>query len=163
LVPAQANAALLVFNHSGFFATNGFGETATLGGSPLPDNTPFTYSATFDSTTDMEPAPGVGLFPATVVFDITGFGTFTSAPGAGVLLELGDPSHFSFYLAELIRAGEAGDAFSTASPPFSADSPSPSVLSGGGGVGFSVGGLTIPLAGGAGDLVIPYQGIFPFG
>lgn len=156
LVPARATADLLILNYSGTFSAD-----TTLGGTPLGAETPFTFAATFDSATDESPTEGQGLFPAvSVTFDITGFGTFASAPGADLQVELWDPSGTGTYIAGLARSNgvQFRAFFSTANPPFDADDPSPSLLSDfTNSVNF---GLTTPLAGTAGDLV---AGITSFG
>jgi hypothetical protein len=163
LVPGTASAGMLTLNYSGTFSAD-----TTLGGTPLGADTPFTFAATFDSTADQDPTVGHGLYPASVIFDITGFGTFASAPGAGEQVELGDPriaGGGAQYLVGLAQFNgvQFRVGFNTATPPFDADSPSPSVLSdfvNNFGVVF---GGTIPLAGGAGDLFIPDNGITSFG
>jgi hypothetical protein len=157
LTPAQSAAEILVLNYSGTF-----GASTTIAGTPLGADTPFTLAATFDSTTDLTPIGGQGRFPTlSVDFDIAGFGTFSSAPGTGLEVDF---LNVGVYIVEL---GDIGGAyfradFSTASPPFDADDPTPSALSDL--VSTLYFGFTIPLAGGAGDLVVPDGGgIVAFG
>ena len=71
---ARAEAAMLTLNFSGEF-----GPTTTLGGTALGANTAFTFAATFDSTMGTTVNTGVAIFPTVVTFDITGFGTYSSA------------------------------------------------------------------------------------
>jgi hypothetical protein len=163
VAPSRATAGSLTLNYSGSFSAD-----TTLGGTPLGAETPFTFAATFDSTADQDPTLGHGLFPATVVFDITGFGTFTTAPGAGEQVELGDPRIAGGGPQYLVGLSQFDGVqfrffFDTASPPFDADNPSPSVLSDFVSNSNFLFGGTIPLAGGAGELVIPSNGITSFG
>lgn len=165
LAPTRADAGLLVATYSGTFSAD-----TTLGGTPLGADTPFTFAATFDPTADQDPAEGHGLFLATVVFDITGFGKFTSAPGAGEQVELADASMAGGGPQYLLGLSQNNGIqfrffFDTASPPFDADNPSPSVMSDLvlNPTLLSVFGGTIPLADGAGDLIIPANGITSFG
>jgi hypothetical protein len=147
LPAAPATADSLTLHYSGIF-----GPTSSLGGVPFGAPTPFTFQATFDSTTDTEPSDGFGAFDAAVTFSISGFGTFTSDDVDVLLIDtaggpsaagLGDvPAHTSGFLG----------SFSTATPVFDADAPVPSVLSGFGGI-INVFPFTVPLTGGAGDLV----------
>jgi hypothetical protein len=146
LAPARASADLLILQSSGLFQAG-----SLLGGSPIPADTPFTFSATFDSTNDQSPSGSFGLFPAVVVFDITGFGIFTSAPGADLNVLLAGGNQVG--LSDSSLSGATSASYSAATPPFDPKNPTPSVLSGL--IGASSGAaLTIPLAGGAGDLVI---------
>src|SRR5215813_6734644 len=149
LCASTAEADLLVLSYSG-----SFGPTSTLGGTAFGVPTAFTFEATFDSTTDTNSSDGIGIFDGVVTFHITGFGTFTTTY-TPVLLE--DPNFpflgtFGAGLGEFSGGGFLG-AFRTATPPFDADAPGPSVLS-----SFltPVSSLpfTIARSGSAGDLII---------
>jgi len=151
LPAAPATADILTLHWCGTF-----GPTSTLGGVSFGAPTPFTFQATFDSTTDTAGA-GLGVFDTVVTFSILGFGTFTSDPAGDVGVRLVDPSFpGGTYGAGLANtstfAGFAG-SFNTATPPFDADAPVPSVLTDFTGPEGNL-PLTIPLMGGAGDLVI---------
>lgn len=153
-VPARAQADLFVLNCSGTFRAD-----TTIGGTPLGADTPFTIAATFDSAIDAQPLPGFGAFETvSVVIDIAGIGIVTGAPGAGGFVQLIDASAFGGIYAIALFSGGMNAQFSTASPPFSGDSPSPSVLSG---LIVGNGGFILPLAGGAGDLIV--SGLTSFG
>jgi len=144
---STAEAELLVLSYSG-----AFGPTSTLSGTAFGAPTAFTFEATFDSTTDKNSGNGIGIFDSVVIFHITGFGTFTTS-STPVVLE--DPS-FPFlgnFGAGLEAGGAFLGAFRTATPPFDADAPGPSVLS-----SFltpvTLLPFTVALSGSAGDLVI---------
>jgi len=79
LASGQADAATLLLNFSGEF-----GPTTTLGGTALGADTPFTFTASFDSTAGIPITTGVEIFPTVATFDITGFGMFKSVAGADV-------------------------------------------------------------------------------
>jgi hypothetical protein len=153
MASAQADAAMLMLNFSGEF-----GPTTTLGGTALGADTAFTFAATFDTTTGISKGTGVEIFPTVATFNISGFGTFTSVAGADVYVGLADPTSNSAKVYEAVLTNGAithdfGAAYSTATPPITAANPAPTVFSG----LFSSGGflnLTIPLQGGAGDLVV---------
>ena len=126
-VAAPARADLLVLSYSG-----SFGPTSTLGGVPFGTTTPFTFQATFDTTTDLIGNNGIGVFDAVVTFDISGFGSFTSDPTGDVNVYLTDQSGPGFYSVGLTDSGLSSGifaGFNTATPPFDADAPSPSALS----------------------------------
>ncbi len=148
-----ASALPLLLNYSGTFSAG-----STLDGVAFGSDTPFTFSAAFDSATDPEHVTGngLGIFHAVVTFDIDGFGVFTSDPAAGVFVLLGDLDIDSNFLVGLVGPAVATGflaEFSTATPAFDADVPTPSVISGfvGSSFGFP---FAVPLSGGAGDLVI---------
>src|SRR5262249_37359541 len=81
----RAEAGTLIENFSG-----AFGPTTTLNGAALGSDTNFSFQATFDSTAGFPVTPGVATFPTSLSITIAGHGTFTSAPGANVVLT--DPS-----------------------------------------------------------------------
>ena len=69
----RAEAGNLVENLSG-----SFGPTTTLNGTALNSNTDFTLQAVFDPTAGTVLTGGVAVFATTAMFDITGYGTYTS-------------------------------------------------------------------------------------
>jgi PEP-CTERM motif len=151
LTSAAARAELLVLSYSG-----SFDSATTLGGVALGAPTPFTFQATFDSTTDIRPPDGQGIFDTVVTFDITGFGTFTSDPAGDVSVFLTDPTSTGSYGVGLTTAANTSGFLAlgfAAAPPFDADVPVPSSLTGFTGASSSL-PFTVPLTGGAGDLVI---------
>jgi hypothetical protein len=151
---SQAHASPLILNYSGVF-----GPTSTLGGNAFGADTPFTFQATFDSTPDQTFVGGaVAVFDALVTFDIAGFGIFTSDPTADVNVLLQD-DRISDFGAGLVTTvadppGSLVGVFATATPPFLAGTPTPTVLTGFLGSGSPAFPFTIALSGGAGDLVI---------
>ncbi len=149
--PAGASAALLKLEYSGTFSSS-----STLGGVAFGADTPFTYSAVFDSLTDTVGANGQGVFDAVVTFDIPGIGTFVSDLTGDVNVALFDPSSggdLGAFLSNSSTSLGFGGLFSTATPVFDADTPIPSVLTGFLGPDDGL-PFTIPLSGGAGDLVV---------
>jgi hypothetical protein len=148
-----AEAAPLVLNYSGTF-----GPTTTLDGVAFGVDTPFTFSAAFDSTTDSSPDPNYGVFAAIVTFQIEGHGTFTSLPSPDVNVYLYSGAvGFAAGLSDAtgiagFTTGFAG-FFTTATPAFNADLPTGSVLSGLISP-LSILPYTIPFGGGVGVLAI---------
>jgi PEP-CTERM motif len=152
LASGRADAGSLTLNFSGEF-----GPTTTLDGTALGSDTPFTFAATFDSTAGIFFATGAYIFPTVVTFDISGHGIYTSVPGSDVYVGLEDPSSGSRgYAAVLTNKAvtqDFGAAFTTTSPTITAADPMPTTFSG----LINASGffhLTVPLQGGAGDLVV---------
>jgi PEP-CTERM motif len=149
----RAEGSLLTLNLSGKF-----GPT-TLGGTALGADTAFTLAASFDSASGIpfNNETGVELFQSVVTFTIAGHGTYTSVPGADVYVGLIDLSAgLGDYEVALVNstASSGFDAgFTTATPSFSLSNPTPTVFSG---LAFDdfFGTLSVPLQGGAGDLVL---------
>jgi hypothetical protein len=127
---APATAAPLILRYSG-----AFGPPSTLDGVALGASTEFTFEALFDSTTDFSIGlEGVGMFePSSVTFTIAGFGSFTVDPLADldvVLFDLDADGVGPGFAGGLMSGGLGFFAqFDTATPPFDADAPTPSVLS----------------------------------
>src|SRR5271157_546513 len=153
LASGSAGASSLTLNFAGQFSS-----TTTLDGTALGADTDFSYTANFDTTTGISKGTGVEIFPTVATFNISGFGTFTSAAGDDLYVGLADPTSntandYEAVLSNLAVTADFGAAFHTATPPFTAADPIPSTLSGfvnsGGKLPF-----TIALAGGAGDLVV---------
>ena len=152
LMAGHATAAPLVLHYSGVFSAD-----STLGGTAFGVDTPFSFDAAFDSTTDLNAAiDGLGVFDAVVTFEIGG-ATYTSDPAGNVNVVLGDDSYlFTFAglgaTTNLLGTGFGG-MFVTTTPEIDADVPAPTTFA-----GFQAGFLSlpfvIPLLGGAGDLVI---------
>ena len=151
-VATQAGAASLSLGYSGVFSAD-----STLGGVAFGADTPFTFQATFDSTTDTDPGDGIGLFDAVVTFSIQGFGSFTTDPAGDVNVVLADiTSGLPAYAAGLVTADQSWGFFRlffAVTPAIDADVPGPSRFSGI--VTTAVGvPFVIPLSLGRGDLVI---------
>lgn len=153
LAVSHADAAPLTLSYSGVF-----GPTSTLGGVPFGVDTPFTFDATFDSTTDTDPTDGLGVFDAVVTLHV-GADTYTGDPAADVNVILADPAYVNtggVYWAGLsdssVVTGLLG-RFQTTSPVLDADTPVSTTFSGS--LDFGPGlPFVIPLLGGAGDLVV---------
>ena len=153
LATAQADATPLTLNYSGAFAGN-----STVGGLLIPDGTPFSFEAVFDSTTDALPDPGVGSFDAVVTFHI-GAATYTSDPAGAVSVQLTDPTGNlqGFSAAGLGNAGgNFIGVFQTTTPAFDADAPVPTLFSVYAGPNFTL-PFVVPLLGVPGGLVINDQ------
>ncbi len=153
LASGRADASSLTLSFSGEFTS-----TTTVGGTALGANTPFTYTAVFDSTTGIPIGTGVEEFLTVATFNISGVGTFTSAAGDDLYVGLADPTSntahdYEAVLTNLAATADFGAAYKTATPSFTAPDPVPTTFSdfvaSGGRLPF-----TIALAGGAGDLVV---------
>ena len=156
---AGASASMVTLNYSGSFSPD-----SSLGGTAFGVDTPFIIHATFDSTTDVIPASGHGIFPLTSLSIHLPSGTYAAASAFGWDAYVGDPRVFSGYAGGIRNAWLGMNAitlFTTATPAFSADAPTDSVLT-----GFSENWgafpCTIGLDGGAGDLVVNDLGAGPF-
>ena len=150
LATAHADATPLTLNYSGVFAGD-----STVGGSPIPNGTPLSFEAVFDSTTDASSDPGVGVFEAIVTFHI-GAATYTSDPAGDVSVQLTDPTGNlqGFSAAGLGNSGSNFiGVFQTTTPAFDADAPAPTVFSGFVGPNFTL-PFVVPLLGVPGGLVI---------
>ena len=155
---AAAPASMVTLNMSG-----SFGPTSTLGGTAFGVATPFTFHATFHSTTDTYAKHGLGIFPTTSFSIVLPSGTYTAGAGAGLKAFLLDPTLLA-YSAGLVSADRNYGFYSSfwiARPAFSADAPTPAVLSGYIGNNYSL-PFTIALDGGAGNLVVNALGSGPF-
>ena len=125
-----AQASLLSLDGTG--SLNGATVLTTPGGSaPLGADTSFSYHAIFDSTGGTEWIPGYGIYTYSSVttFALAGYGTYTSS---SILVMLADPtSVFGSYAAGIIsdQFNDIVNYYGTASPPFSGNAPTPSVLS----------------------------------
>jgi hypothetical protein len=125
----RAEAGLLVESFSG-----AFGPTTTLNGTALGSATTFSFHATFDPTAGNMLTGGVESFAASLSINITGHGTFTSAPGA-IDVILVDPNYLPFMGAYGVGLSTPtgnnyfGAAFLSASPPFTVGSAAPSTFS----------------------------------
>lgn len=149
----RAEAGLLALD-----VTGSFGPTSTLGGTPFGVDTSYSFRAVFDPTDNVNPTPGAGYFrPTQFTIAIAGHGTFAGIPNVDLNVVVLDPSyHLGVFAAGLVTS--AGDPFfldtySAVDPPFNPEVPTPTSFSG------YLGTLAgkpyiIPLAGGAGDLVI---------
>jgi hypothetical protein len=152
LASGRAGADTLVLSFSGEF-----GPTSTFNGVALGADTPFSYTATFDTTTGSSPATGIEIFPTVATFVISGIGTFTSVPGSDLYVGLADPTSntahdYEAVLTNLAVTQDFGAAYKTATPGFTAADPVPSTLSSLGPIGGKF-GLTVEFQGGA-DLVV---------
>jgi hypothetical protein len=140
---------MMILNYSGTFGPN-----TTLGGVALDADTPFTFTAVFDATTNVDPDPRYGIFPAVVTFEIAGHGTFRSLPSPDVNVYLYSGAiGFAVGLSDTTRASGFWGLFGTATPPFIGSLPTPTVLTDFI-APFTHLPSTIPLVGGVGDLVI---------
>ncbi len=153
-----APAAMMNLNYSG-----SFGPTTTLNGVPLGGSVnPFSLVATFDPAVSFPAGPGAS-FPITdLQIHLLG-GNYTAAPAPN--LNVGLLNQGGRYLAGLFGQGPGsgfGSVFATATPPYSAVAPTPSLLSGYVSSGLGQGLYTITLNGGAGDLVVNDLGDSPF-
>ena len=155
-----APAEMLTLNYAG-----SFDPTTTLGGTALGVDTPFSLHATFDSTANLtSDQPGKGVFPVTSFSLLLGGTAYTAAPQAGLNVLLLDQAYgWGGYAAGLyIPDGTSGflTLFSTATPGFTVNALTPTVLS-----GFMENDSNTPyiitLAGAAGDLAI--NGVNPDG
>lgn len=128
LGPNRADAGLML----ALDGTGSFGPTSTLGGVAFGADTPYAYHAVFDATTDFFPATGFGLFPiAEFTIVISGHGTFTGIPNVDLNALLFDARTGSngAGLSDAAFAFGFYDVYATATPPFDADGPTPSILS----------------------------------
>jgi len=153
-------------------ATGAFGPTSTLAGSPFDVDTPYAFRAVFDPTDDVRPTPGAGFFRVTqFTITIAGHGTFAGIPSDGLNVVLLDPSYepmngepLNAYAAGLVNAVGGTpfflDIYSAVTPPFVPHTPTPTTF-----LGYidTLSGFpyVIPLAGGAGELVINDVGDTP--
>jgi hypothetical protein len=158
----QAEAGLL-----GLDATGAFGPTSTLGGIAFGADTPYSFGAVFDPTKDRSPTPGdgAGYFRATqFTITVQGYGTFVGIPNNDLNVALVDRTyHLGINAAGLVTShGEPFylDAYSAVTPPLDPHVPTPATFRGYLGTlsGFP---YVLPLAGGAGELVINDVGDTP--
>jgi hypothetical protein len=148
-------------------ATGAFGPTSALGGAAFGADTAYWFRAVFDPAQDRNPTPGdgAGYFLATrFTIAVAGYGTFEGVPSDDLNVALLDPTYFLGINAAglLTSRGEPFflDAYSAVAPPFDPRAPTPATF---------LGYLTtlpgfpyvIPLAGGAGELVINDVGAAP--
>jgi len=158
----QAKAGLLALD-----ATGAFGPTSTLGGTAFGVDTPYSFRAVFDPAKDRNPTPGdgAGYFNATqFTITIEGHGTFAAIPNNDLNVALLDPTyHLGINAAGLVTSTGTPfflDSYSAVAPPFDPHVPTPTTF-----LGYreTLSGFPyiIPLAGGAGDLVINDVGDFP--
>jgi hypothetical protein len=150
-----AHASPLVLNFSSDFT-----YFTTLNGVALNDHTPFSFQATFDSAGDLDTAAGFGVFNAAITFHLLG-NSYTVDPNADVKVLLLDPVSGFQYGAGLTDSNfyfdMGADIFTGVTPAFSADSPSPTVLTSPND-GFAS-AFTIPFVGG-GSLVLLNENAF---
>jgi PEP-CTERM motif len=158
----QTEAGLLALQ-----ATGAFGPTSTLGGTAFGAHTPYSFRAVFDPAMDRNPMPGdgAGYFRATqFTITIEGYGTFEGIPNDDLNVALLDPTyHLGIHAAGLLTSrGEPFflDAYSAVAPPFDPHAPTPATF-----LGYlrTLPGFpyVVPLAGGAGELVINDAGDTP--
>ena len=154
---SSAHAAMVTLNYSG-----SFDPTSTLGGTAFGADTPFTIHATFDSTQDVYPVVGVGIFNIQSLSVQLPSGSYTAQPG-GNMVQLMDLT--GFWANDVViwsSSGSIQSLFSAATPNFSADVPVASALSG---AFWNLTGSNpydIVLDGAQGDLVIKGFGAGPF-
>jgi hypothetical protein len=162
LVSSRAEAGLLTLE-----ATGAFGPTSTLGGTAFGADTPYSFRAVFDPAMDRNPTPGdgAGYFRATqFTITIGGYGTFEGIPNDDLNVALLDPTyHLGINAAGLLTSRGAPfflDAYSAVAPTFDPHAPTPTTF-----LGYlkTLSGFpyVIPLAGGAGELVINDVGDTP--
>jgi hypothetical protein len=126
----RAQAGILVENFSAEL-----GPATTVGGVPLGGNgTPFSFQAAFDTTTGTPVAQGIELFSVTsFTIEISGVSTFTGIANSNLNVFLFDPSSslvaYGVGLATASTQFGFFGVFGTASTPFSAAAPTPSMLS----------------------------------
>jgi hypothetical protein len=158
----QAKADMLAME-----ATGAFGPTSTLGGAAFGADAPYSFHAVFDPAKDRNPAPGdgAGYFRAAqFTITIAGYGTFAGVPNDDLNVALLDPTyHLSINAAGLLTSrGEPFflDTYSAVVPPFDPHAPTPATF-----LGYrrTLSGFpyVVPLAGGAGELVINDVGDAP--
>jgi hypothetical protein len=148
-------------------ATGAFGPTSTLGGTAFGAGTTYSFRAVFDPAKDRNPTPGdgAGYFLATqFTITIAGYGAFEGIPNDDLNVAFLDPTyHLGINAAGLVTSRGAPfflDAYSSVAPPFDPHAPTPTTF---------LGYLTtlpgfpyvVPLAGGAGELVINDVGDTP--
>lgn len=150
LVACSAPNASAVFLSLEFGGT--FDSMSSLGGTAFGVDTPFSFSAPFDSTADLDGNPGSGFFETVLTFEING-AIFTSDPASDIKVVLGSGSAFSVGLVDDVSPSGFFVGFSTTTLPFNADAPSPTIFTNPMGL-TPFFPLTVPLADGAGDLVI---------
>jgi len=125
-----AQASLLSLDGTG--SLDGATVLTTPGGSaPLGADTPFSYHAIFDSTggTEWIPTYGIYLYSSVTTFALAGYGTYTSS---SLFVLLADPtSVYGSYSTGIVNDQNnfINSSYGTASPPFSGNAPTPSVLS----------------------------------
>ncbi|MEO9188788.1 MAG: PEP-CTERM sorting domain-containing protein [Acetobacteraceae bacterium] len=121
----RAQAALEQLNMAGELDTN----SGFLSSGPFLNPTPFQFSAVFDPTIGFPFGPGFGYLTQ-ATFQVSGFPAVQSAPGTLAVL-LADPSTFGAYGAGLLNEAFDGylEGYTTATPPFSAAAPTPTVFS----------------------------------
>lgn len=141
-------------------ATGSFGPTSTLGGAAFGADTPYSFRAIFDSAEDRNPNPGdgAGYFRVTqFTITIDQHGSFEGIANDDLNVALLDPTyHLGIHAAGLLTSlGEPFflDTYSAVAPAFDPHAPTPATF---------LNYLTtlssfpyvVPLAGGAGELVI---------
>ena len=151
-LPSPSRAAFLELVSSGTEAVG-----ATVGTSTLTTATAYTATAIFDTTTGTSGPSGIGYTIDSLTISLTGFGTFTAAPGNDVRVYLEDPTTTgSFYAAGFenggVTNGYVGTYTGSSNTSFSGSAPSPTVFSGYG-TSYSAGFL-IKLTNGAGSFSI---------
>jgi hypothetical protein len=158
----QAEAGLLALE-----ATGAFGPTSTLGGTAFGADTRYWFRAVFDPAQDRNPTPGdgAGYFRATrFTIAIEGYGTFEGIPDDDLNVALLDPTyHLGIDAAGLLTSRGKPfflDAYSAVAPAFGPHAPTPTTF-----LGYrrTLPGFpyVVPLAGGAGELVINDVGDAP--
>ena len=122
---SAASGAMLAASASGVLDA-----TTTLNGTALGADTPFAWTATFDSEADQDPDVDYGVFDAALVFDIEGYGTYTARAGYTSLILVDEGS--GVYALGMTSRGDAwGVAYDTALPSsLDVNLPTPTLFSG---------------------------------
>ena len=157
LLGAVANAPaggdnMLTLNYSGYF-----GPTTTLGGTVIPDNTAFSFAATFNAAAPISSETGVALFSASSFSIVIGTTSYTASQPADLAVGLFDPRAVGAYAAGVYTADGVHNltVYSGATPAFQTDNPTATEFSGNvGNVIVGLSGLQIALDGVTGGLVI---------
>ena len=133
LLGAVANAPaggdnMLTLNYSGYF-----GPTTTLGGTVLPDNTAFSFAATFNAAAPIPVITGLALFSASSFSIVIGTTSYTASQPADLQVTLGDPRMSEIYVAGVIPADQScilWSYYTGATPAFQTDNPTATEFSG---------------------------------
>ena len=150
---SAANASIFLVEN----LTGSLGANSTLGGTPLGSDTPFSLTAIFDASLDLDPTVGQGRYSiSSLSVTLAGHGTFTGIPSASLNVFLFDS------LAFQPAAGLANETlsmfylpfFNTVTSPYSADAPTPVEFSAFGGYFPTTFSYQLDLAGVPGGLVI---------
>ena len=153
--PAYPTPNLMTLHYSGYF---GSAEgAATLGATTLPDNTAFSFAATFNAADPLQSINGLAIFSASSLTFLIAGNSYSASSPASLLVGLVDPAFNGPYIVGLGAAADPNQYvqsyYSGATPTFHAESPTPTAYSGFMGNDWKE-NFSIPLVGVEGGLVI---------